>query len=43
VGTSRPPVAHHRQWAERMKEIGLHPSTSGEPGGKETGRTSRGT
>jgi len=28
---------HNRQWAEKMKEIGLYPSTTGEPGGKETG------
>jgi predicted SprT family Zn-dependent metalloprotease len=29
---------HNRQWADKMKEIGLHPSDSGEPGGKETGQ-----
>ncbi len=28
---------HNRQWAERMKEIGLYPSATGQPGGKETG------
>ena len=28
---------HNRQWAEKMKEVGLYPSTTGEPGGKETG------
>lgn len=28
---------HDRQWAAKMKEIGLHPSNTGEPGGKETG------
>jgi hypothetical protein len=28
---------HDRQWAAKMKEIGLQPSTTGEPGGKETG------
>jgi predicted SprT family Zn-dependent metalloprotease len=29
---------HDRQWAEKMREIGLHPSTTGEPGGEETGQ-----
>jgi hypothetical protein len=28
---------HDRQWANRMKAIGLHPSNTGEPGGKELG------
>ncbi|NKC02223.1 MAG: sprT domain-containing protein [Pseudomonadales bacterium] len=28
---------HNKQWAEKMKSIGLHPSDTGEPGGKETG------
>lgn len=28
---------HNRQWAEKMKEIGLHPTDTGEEGGKETG------
>jgi hypothetical protein len=28
-----------RQWAAKMKEIGLHPSATGEPGGKETGQS----
>lgn len=28
---------HNREWAEKMKEIGLYPSTTGEPDGKETG------
>lgn len=28
---------HDRQWAAKMKDIGLQPSTTGEPGGKETG------
>ena len=28
---------HNREWAEKMKEIGLYPSATGEPGGKETG------
>jgi predicted SprT family Zn-dependent metalloprotease len=29
---------HDRQWAGKMKEIGLHPSTTGAPGGHETGQ-----
>jgi hypothetical protein len=29
---------HDRQWAEKMREIGLQPSTTGEPGGQETGQ-----
>jgi hypothetical protein len=28
---------HDRQWAAKMKEVGLHPSDTGAPGGKETG------
>jgi predicted SprT family Zn-dependent metalloprotease len=37
----KPPTRcyHDRQWAAKMKEIGLHPSTTGEPGGKETGQS----
>jgi predicted SprT family Zn-dependent metalloprotease len=30
---------HDRQWAAKMKEIGLQPSDSGAPGGKETGQS----
>jgi predicted SprT family Zn-dependent metalloprotease len=30
---------HDRQWAAKMKDIGLHPSTTGQPGGKETGQS----
>jgi len=30
---------HDRQWAAKMKEIGLQPSSTGEAGGKETGQT----
>ena len=30
---------HDRQWAAKMKEVGLHPSTTGEPGGKEVGQS----
>jgi SprT-like family len=28
---------HDREWATKMKEVGLFPSSTGEPGGKETG------
>jgi hypothetical protein len=28
---------HNKQWAEKMKEVGLQPSDTGQPGGKETG------
>ena len=30
---------HDRQWAAKKKEIGLQPSTTGAPGGKETGQS----
>lgn len=33
---SRPPY-HNRQWAAKMKELGLYPSDTGVEGGKETG------
>lgn len=29
---------HDKQWGAKMKEIGLHPSDTGCPGGKETGQ-----
>lgn len=29
---------HDRQWAQKMKEVGLHPSDTAQPGGKETGQ-----
>jgi predicted SprT family Zn-dependent metalloprotease len=29
---------HDREWAAKMKEIGLQPSSTGQPGGKETGK-----
>src|SRR5260221_3129047 len=29
---------HDRQWAAKMREIGLVPTATGEPGGKETGQ-----
>ena len=28
---------HNRQWAEKMKQVGLYPSSTGAGGGKETG------
>jgi hypothetical protein len=36
----KPPTRcyHDRQWGAKMKEIGLYPSSTGEPGGKETGQ-----
>jgi predicted RNA-binding Zn-ribbon protein involved in translation (DUF1610 family) len=30
---------HDRQWAAKMREIGLQPSSTSEPGGKETGQS----
>jgi ribosomal protein S27AE len=30
---------HDRQWAAKMREIGLQPSSTAEPGGMETGQT----
>jgi predicted SprT family Zn-dependent metalloprotease len=38
-GTAPRRSYHDRQWAAKMKEIGLQPSTTGEPGGKETGQS----
>jgi hypothetical protein len=37
----RPPRKgyHDREWAVKMLEIGLQPSNTGEPGGKETGQS----
>ncbi|WP_316234943.1 MULTISPECIES: SprT-like domain-containing protein [unclassified Bradyrhizobium] len=29
---------HNKEWAAKMKELGLHPSDTGAPGGKETGQ-----
>ncbi|MBM5564638.1 SprT-like domain-containing protein, partial [Klebsiella quasipneumoniae] len=28
---------HNKEWAERMEEIGLMPSSTGKPGGAKTG------
>ena len=38
-GTAPRRSYHDREWAAKMKEIGLQPSTTGEPGGKETGQS----
>jgi predicted SprT family Zn-dependent metalloprotease len=38
-GTPPTRCYHDRQWAAKMKEIGLQPSTTGAPGGKETGQS----
>jgi hypothetical protein len=37
----RPPrrCYHDRQWAGKMKEVGLQPTDTGAPGGKETGQS----
>lgn len=37
-GKNRRPKTHDREWAEEMKRIGLHPSTTGLIGGDETGK-----
>jgi hypothetical protein len=29
---------HNRQWARKMREVGLQPTSTGEPGGMETGQ-----
>lgn len=29
---------HNKEWGRKMIEIGLHPSSTGEPGGKQTGQ-----
>ena len=29
---------HNKEWAEKMKEVGLQPSDTGKPGGNETGQ-----
>ncbi|MGJ4954598.1 SprT-like domain-containing protein [Bradyrhizobium sp. HKCCYLRH2015] len=29
---------HDKQWAKKMHEVGLHPSSTGAPGGKQTGQ-----
>ena len=37
AGAVTPSNHHNREWAEKMKEIGLMPSTTGAPGGEESG------
>lgn len=32
------PGYHNKEWAAFMKDVGLHPSSTGAPGGKETGQ-----
>lgn len=29
---------HNKEWGSKMKDVGLYPSNTGEPGGKETGQ-----
>ena len=29
---------HNREWADRMQQLGLAPSATGQPGGRETGQ-----
>ncbi len=38
-GKSSRPGYHNREWAAKMRAIGLIPSDTGEPGGKETGQS----
>lgn len=37
-GTPTPSNPHNREWASRMESLGLPPSNTGLPGGKEVGR-----
>lgn len=37
-GVDNKKTPHDREWAEKMEEIGLMPSSTGQPGGKRTGR-----
>ncbi|RMH22115.1 MAG: sprT domain-containing protein [Gammaproteobacteria bacterium] len=37
-GELKTKTAHDREWAAKMEEIGLMPSSTGAPGGKRTGR-----
>lgn len=37
-GESKTKTPHDKEWAAKMEEIGLHPSSTGAPGGKRTGR-----
>lgn len=38
-GNDTPSNAHNKEWAEKMQEVGLMPSDTGLPGGKQTGQT----
>jgi predicted SprT family Zn-dependent metalloprotease len=38
LGKKSRPGYHNREWAAKMKEVGLYPSKTGEEGGKETGQ-----
>ena len=38
-GTPSRVCYHDRQWAAKMVEVGLTPSTTGQPGGKQTGQS----
>lgn len=38
LGNPPKSVWHSKEWAEKMKEIGLYPSHTGKPGGKEVGQ-----
>lgn len=37
-GNQRKPGYHDKEWAEMMIDVGLMPSTTGAPGGKQTGQ-----
>lgn len=37
-GTPPSKAYHNREWALKMRSIGLHPTNTGEPGGRETGQ-----
>ena len=38
-GTAPKRFYHNKIWAQKMKAIGLQPSSTGQPGGKETGQS----
>lgn len=38
-GTPSRSAYHNKEWAAKMIEIGLHPSDTGKPGGKQTGQS----
>ncbi len=37
-GKARKAGYHDKEWGAMMKDVGLHPSSTGKPGGKETGQ-----